>query len=341
MDIVFLILKIIGIALLCVLGLLLLAILLVLFVPLRYRIEGKKEETLEAKARVTWLLHFVNAELSYAASLNLRIKILGICFYDRLKKKAKEEKKREKEQAGEEAEEEDTEEETAEEETAEDASEDTEETGEEISEEPENEEPESEEVNSEIPEAEEDKKEEAPKVKKSLGERMDDMADAFEDGLDELEDMLDETADSLEDGIDKIREKIEKAADTIGYYLRILESDGTQWVYEYVVRHVKACIKNVVPKRIDAKIRYSDDDPASVAGIWQIYAVAVTLLGSIKGKRELITSQDDSDIRFNARIKGRATVAVLAYHGLCLLLNKKVKKFIKLMKREDKTDGRK
>ncbi len=339
MDIVFLILKIIGIALLCILGLLLLAILLVLFVPLRYRVEGKKEETLEAKARVTWLLHFVNAELSYATALNLRIKILGICFYDRLKKKAKEEKKKESSlEENEEAVEETNEETENDSEGIEDiegdsleAAEEVIETSEEVTETSEEDE------DGEEAEAEPEKK----KDNRSFGEKYDDMVDAFEEGLDELEDMLDETADSLEDGIDKLKEKIETAADTIGYYLRILESDGTQWVYEYVVKHAKGCIKNVAPRRIDAKLQYSNDDPASVAGIWQIYAVVVTLLGSIKGKRELNTTQDDSDIRFSARIKGRATAVVLAYHGLCLLLNKKVRKFIKLMKREDKTNGRK
>ena len=105
------------------------------------------------------------------------------------------------------------------------------------------------------------------------------------------------------------------------------------------MKHVKACLKNVRPRRIDAYIDFSNDDPATVAEVWKVYAIAVTLIGNIKGKRELNTLQDESNIHFRAMLKGRATAAVLGYHGLCLLLNRKVKKFIKLMKREDKADG--
>ena len=323
MNVVLLILKIIGIILLCVLGILLLAILLILFVPVRYRLDGQKEEDLRGKARVTWLLHLVVAEVSYISKLNIRIKILGIPFYDRLRKKAKEEKKAEEEEA-----EPEEEEDPKPEDTAGEKAEYTE---------PEEEEPEEEEPEEEEPKEEAPKKKAKPK--KSFGERLDDVADVIEDGLEEVEDMLDDTADGVEEGIEKLKKKAEDIADTISYYRRILESDGALWVFDYVVRHAKGCLKNVRPRRIDADIRFSNDDPATVADVWKIYAVAVTLIGNIRGNRELDTRQDESSIRFKLRIKGRATAVVLGYHGLCLLLNRKVKKFIRLMKREDKADG--
>ena len=331
MSAVLLILKIIGIAILCILAFLLLVILLILFCPFRYRLEGKKEEALEGKARVTWLLHFLVAEVSYAKKLNIRIKILGIPFYDRLRKKAKEKKKAAEE-------EEDFEEEFEEEE------EDTSSVSQEADTFPSRgrQEKTEEAVTEEKKEEEEKDGDEASsrkRRKKSVWDKLDDAADALEDGIDELEDMLDDTADELEEGIEKLKNKIESIADTIGYYRRILESDGALWVFDYVVKHVKGCLKNVAPKRVDAVIDFSNDDPATVAEVWKIYAVAVTLMGNIRGKRELNTKQDESSIEFKARIKGRATAVVLGYHGLCLLLNRKVKKFIKLMKREDKADG--
>lgn len=344
MSVVLLILKIIGIVLLCILGILLLAILLILFVPVRYRLEGKKEKALEGRARVTWLLHLVVAEVSYLSKLNIRIKILGIPFYDRLKKKAKE---KEKEEAFEEEEEESASAEA--ESSGEDTASSDSVSSEEESNSPEADTTETEEAedtvdetsdeDTEYREPEEEKEGEPKKIKKSFGQKLDEAADALEDGMEELEDMLDDVSDDLDEGIEKIRGKIESIADTISYYRRILESDGALWVFDYVVKHVKACLKNVRPRRIDADIKYSNDDPASVAGVWKIYAVAATLLGSIRGKRELNTLQDESSLEFRAVIKGRATVVVLGYHGLCLLLNRKVKKFIKLMKREDKADG--
>ncbi len=330
MSAVLLILKIIGIAILCILAFLLLVILLILFCPFRYRLEGKKEEALEGKARVTWLLHFLVAEVSYAKKLNIRIKILGIPFYDRLRKKAKEKKKAAEE-------EEDFEEEFEEDlEEKEDSSSGDEEDSEE---EAVTEEKQEEEVEEEKEDSSSGAKGATFRSRGRLWDKLDDAADALEDGIDELEDMLDDTADELEEGIEKLKNKIESIADTIGYYRRILESDGALWVFDYVVKHVKGCLKNVAPKRVDAVIDFSSDDPATVAEVWKIYAVAVTLMGNIRGKRELNTRQDESSIEFKARIKGRATAVVLGYHGLCLLLNRKVKKFIKLMKREDKADG--
>ena len=60
------ILKIIGIVLLVLLGILVSLILIVLFVPLRYRITVKKEEEpLSADVSVTWLLRLVRLHARY------------------------------------------------------------------------------------------------------------------------------------------------------------------------------------------------------------------------------------------------------------------------------------
>ena len=58
LQVFFLILKIIGIILAAVLGLAILLLLLVLFVPVRYRAYGvKKEGECRAEAKISWLLH--------------------------------------------------------------------------------------------------------------------------------------------------------------------------------------------------------------------------------------------------------------------------------------------
>ncbi|MDR1765630.1 MAG: DUF2953 domain-containing protein [Lachnospiraceae bacterium] len=67
MAVVFLILKILGWALAGVVGLLLLAILLLVVVPVRYRInaQGGKDDPPQGLLRVTWLLHIVSFRLEY------------------------------------------------------------------------------------------------------------------------------------------------------------------------------------------------------------------------------------------------------------------------------------
>ena len=61
------ILKVIGIILLAVVGLFVLCLLILLFVPVRYRISGRKEEqVLEGHVQVTWLLHAVGLTADYS-----------------------------------------------------------------------------------------------------------------------------------------------------------------------------------------------------------------------------------------------------------------------------------
>lgn len=68
LHILWIILKIIGMLVLLVLGLALLLIFIVLFVPLRYRIDGKCEgtpESLELNVRFSWLLHLIAGHYTF------------------------------------------------------------------------------------------------------------------------------------------------------------------------------------------------------------------------------------------------------------------------------------
>ncbi len=78
LHILLMILKWIGILLLSVLGFVLLLILLVLFVPVRYRIRGSYEETPEAKITVSWLFHILHAKVRYQDTLFWQLRIFGI-----------------------------------------------------------------------------------------------------------------------------------------------------------------------------------------------------------------------------------------------------------------------
>lgn len=73
------VLKIIGIAMLVILGLLLLLLLLVLFVPVRYRAKGDCHNNgFTADIRVTWLMHMASfkAEYSIGQAFHMRLKLL-------------------------------------------------------------------------------------------------------------------------------------------------------------------------------------------------------------------------------------------------------------------------
>lgn len=77
------VIKIIGIILLGILGLLLAVIMLVLFVPVRYRVEGSRYEELKVSIRACWLLHILSFRAVYDGELVTVFKIFGIRFRGR------------------------------------------------------------------------------------------------------------------------------------------------------------------------------------------------------------------------------------------------------------------
>ena len=79
MSVILLILKIIGIVLLELLGIILAVICVALFVPIRYRVNGEIEEEKVVHVRITWLLHLVSWSADYKNDeFDSCLRILGI-----------------------------------------------------------------------------------------------------------------------------------------------------------------------------------------------------------------------------------------------------------------------
>ena len=96
-HIVLLVLKIIGILLACIVGVVLLLLLAALFVPVRYRLrvartEGEGAPPAVVYAKVSWLLHFVNILARYPAEVTVRAR-LGLIAVFRIPQKEKKAKK--------------------------------------------------------------------------------------------------------------------------------------------------------------------------------------------------------------------------------------------------------
>lgn len=104
LHIVLLVLKIIGIILASVLGLLIALILIVLFVPIRYKVKAEYHDQLKAAARVSWLLRIISFSAEYNTedfsltdslagteeaeiNLRMRLKIFGRIIFDSNHKK--------------------------------------------------------------------------------------------------------------------------------------------------------------------------------------------------------------------------------------------------------------
>lgn len=81
-HILLLILKIIGIILLIIAGLLLLAVITVLFVPVRYRILADYHGHFKGKLHVGWLFNLLRINMSYDKESDIRVKALFFTLYD-------------------------------------------------------------------------------------------------------------------------------------------------------------------------------------------------------------------------------------------------------------------
>ena len=105
MEIVFFILKTVGIILLIILCLFLIAAALLLFVPVRYRAEGRipEEGKPQASIRFTWLLHLISFRVEYTDGLKMTLRAAGIRIRpERWKRRGKTPKARKTEQGMEE-----------------------------------------------------------------------------------------------------------------------------------------------------------------------------------------------------------------------------------------------
>ncbi len=95
LHIILLILKIIGIVLLCLLGLLLLGLCLILFVPVFFEAEVRDEDAFSARGAISWLGIGLRGKFSYEEELQFSLRIFGIrIFPSKENKESSKEKKK-------------------------------------------------------------------------------------------------------------------------------------------------------------------------------------------------------------------------------------------------------
>ncbi len=80
--VILIMLKIIGVLLLALAGLAFVLLLLVLVVPVRYRLEASYYGKPEGGAVVSWLLHFLSVRARYQGELRMAVRVLGFRVFD-------------------------------------------------------------------------------------------------------------------------------------------------------------------------------------------------------------------------------------------------------------------
>lgn len=332
-----LVLKIIGIVLLCILAILLIVLACILFVPIRYQIRAVKEDKtdngqqtegiLQAKAKVTWLLHLLSFQLTYEKEAVTMIKILGIPVFDSRKQEEKEKKKQEKlrkkeEKAKkkeakkkdietEENEIKETEQAVVQSDKIEDATTKQEKITENKSEQLSTE-------KSETEEEETDKKESKIKV--------------FVRKIIELIKKIWNAIKNTKYTILKIYDKIGQTVNHIKYYIELWESQVCKDALTLCKKQLLRVLKQIRPRKFSLQLHIGTGDPATTGQIVAWYSMLYPYIGnSIKINPEF----DDKVLEGRLLAKGRITVVVLLSVAWKVYFDKNLRKFLKLLKKED------
>ncbi|MDE6742981.1 MAG: hypothetical protein K2J95_03770 [Lachnospiraceae bacterium] len=334
------ILKIIGIILLCIIAILLIIILLVLFCPWRYCVDVRREERLTGKAAVSWLLLVLRIEVIYREAVNLRIRVLGIPIYDKLRREAqaaaREEKAAAKEQkkAGkkekllpdvtaasvEQKEDALTDKQTSEDETVDNT------------------------VSARARQGEEKASEKHTQSKKGrqktgkvwwefpqyFFEMLMDWAEKFLEMLLSLPELVE---GPVERPVERLEKKITSVVGRVEYYTKLLQKKGSKWVIDFLKVRIFKVLKHIRPRNARINLYYAADDPAKVADMMAYYGMALPWLPR---HTNFTAELGEPKLEGSIRIKGRVCLIVLLWHGLGIYLNKKVKTFLKLLKEGQK-----
>lgn len=345
LHILLLILKIIGILLLCLLGVLVLGIAFTLFVPVRYRIEAVRKEgvgepPVVLRVKVTWLLHFVNLFLLFDGSLFVRARIMIFTLF-RLPKKEKKRRgrgrKKPEQSVGDETE------------TLTFAKTQGEKRGNgtDAGESGPSREQEGA-VESEITENTENTEDRPNESTSSRPNESITVSDEEEEESGEKPSLLDKVRvipkilrgifskirsffENIQYTIRKFCDKIRSVSDTIEYYRSVIEGEAFQRSLALCKGELIRIGKSLKPQKFQAQLLIGMDDPAATGQILAVCGMLYPLLG---GHVDVAGDFDRKRLEGHVFVKGKIRFFTFLRVAVKVYFNKDIRKLYKLLKKE-------
>lgn len=297
------ILKIIGIILLVLIGLILLAAAVILLVPIRYHGEGAREEKiLSGNVKLTWLLHMISASASLSEDgTKIRVCLFGKTIYPKTKKTPKKSKakKMPKQEAPKKSEK---------------------------SEKPKQQ---SDTVSKDVATIYEPQKPipELPKKEKSARP---DVKSKFEAIKQKLLAVKEKFIDSKA-GIQKVKNKID-------YWKNLLTSDPVKEAVGFLWKKTKGLLHHILPRRMTGRIHFGFEDPSKTGKTLAYFSMLYPFT-----KENLVIEPEfeteelilEGDIAFRGRIR----LGYLVYVALSVVLNKNIRRQYKRLRQGGNKDG--
>ena len=351
LHILLVVLKIIGIVLLCILGMLILGTACALFVPVRYQIEavrkeGKGEPPVAITVKITWLLHFVNVLVRFSGSLSVRARLMMFTVF-RLPKREKrggagqddtENRKNEKRRKKKEKQPK------------------RREPGEKSGEARKTEEAKTEKTKTEGRKTEETGAEEAKADKETIpgdavrGETEDAQAADGEKSadLDKKPTWMDKLRaipeiirsifakikgffENIQYTIQNICDKIRSVSDTIEYYREVIAGETFQRSFALCKGELLTIARSLKPKRFEAALVVGTDDPALTGEILAVCGMLYPILGP-----KVNVAGDFEKKRLEGRVfvKGKLRLFTFIRAAVRIYFNKEIRKLYGLLKKE-------
>lgn len=326
LHILLLILKIIGILLLCLLGVLVLGVACMLFVPVRYRIEAEREEgegkpPVVLRVKVTWLLHFVNLVLHFDGTLFVRARLMIFTLF-RLPKKEK--KRKNKADTGKNAalEEKVTPEAAVRKGETEEGQTESKESG----------------IETEKSEDTEDRPDESTKAPAEESEEESVKVPSFWDKLRAIPKILrgifikiKSFFENIQYTIQKFCDKIKSVSDTIEYYRSVIEGEPFKRSFALCKGELLRIGKSLKPQKFQAGLVIGLDDPAATG---QVLAVCGMLYSVIGGHVDVSGDFDGKRLEGYVFVKGKIRFFTFLRAAVKVYFNKDIRKLYKLLKKE-------
>lgn len=304
MTILLMILKVIGIILLVILGILLFGALLILFVPVRYQAQGTYQDSFRAKGQATWLLHLLSVRFSFEDGFHYSVKIAGIPFLPGREKKPDADAGQKK--APDAAPAVKTAEAKAPDETAAKRQEET---------------------GTKEPQAPDG---EGGQDAAPTGQEEDSGADAgfLEKLLQKIYAIFRKNREKYE----AICAKIKQIKNKLSHYVRILKREETKALLRLIVGQLSGIIRHVLPRKLDVRLRIGTGDPASTG---RILALQGMLYPVIRDKVAVIPDFEEKHLEGTFYMKGRITAFVVLVCALRVIINKNFRQLIRILRKKE------
>lgn len=124
----------------------------------------------------------------------------------------------------------------------------------------------------------------------------------------------------------KAKEEKTGIIDRLKQIKEFFDKEEYKGVVGFVIFHIKKIIKSILPKRIKAKLVFGTEDPALTG---YILGGASLLYAFTKSSLTITPDFEESKIEGDVDFKGRIIIAVIVYHGLRVILDKRVRRLIK------------